>query len=462
MRHFLKPQFRVPKLSTAFQFSMSFVLLALFGSLVLWLPIFHLDPGEHSYFEHFLTSVSLVSVSGMGALPIGTTYNFAGQIFCLLLIQVGGLGVVTFINFGLYSMNQRISLKNQYMLQEVFSRETNENFSSFLISIYQFSLIAELIGSTILMIDFIPRYGWTHGIFNSLFLAVSAFNNSGFHNLGIGSLEAFNSNPLVMVTVSFLVILGGIGFIVWFEVKERIRDFLFLKPRSFKLATQNLSAHTRIVLQTTFILLVWGTLIIFLVEINNPRSMIDMPASDQFLNSFFLSVNSRTAGYTSIFYQDLRPYTKFFLMTLTAIGGAPGGTAGGIKVTSIALLYLLVRSELHGWTDVVVYKRTIPSNIVKKAILITIFFVIMLTLGFGALLLTHPTLPALDLMFEAANALGTSGVSLNTTDLLSPIGKVILVVLMLTGRVGPITLVIGILQQKERNIKYAEAQIHLG
>lgn len=184
MRNFLTTRVKSPKISTAFQFSMSFVILALIGSLLLWMPFFQRDPGAHSYFDHFLTSVSLVSVSGMGALPVGPTYNIFGQIICLILIQVGGLGVVTFINFGLYTMNQRISLKNQYMLQEVFSRDTNENFSSFLLSIYQFSIVSELIGSAILMIDFIPRYGFFEGIFNSFFLAVSAFNNSGFNNLG--------------------------------------------------------------------------------------------------------------------------------------------------------------------------------------------------------------------------------------------------------------------------------------
>ncbi|MBG9985208.1 TrkH family potassium uptake protein [Aerococcaceae bacterium DSM 111022] len=462
MRNFLTTRVKSPKISTAFQFSMSFVILALIGSLLLWMPFFQRDPGAHSYFDHFLTSVSLVSVSGMGALPVGPTYNIFGQIICLILIQVGGLGVVTFINFGLYTMNQRISLKNQYMLQEVFSRDTNENFSSFLLSIYQFSIVSELIGSAILMIDFIPRYGFFEGIFNSFFLAVSAFNNSGFNNLGPGSLEPFNSNPLVLLTTSALVILGGIGFIVWFEVKERVMEYLTSKPRSLKLATQHLSVHTKIVLKTTAILLVSGTMMMFLIEVNNPESMIDMSAGDQFLNSFFLSVNSRTAGYTSIFYQDLQPITKFILMTLTIIGGAPGGTAGGIKVTSVAILYLVIRSELNGWTDVVVYKRTIPQAIVRKAILISLFFVIMLATGFGLLLLTHPTIPALDLMFETVNALGTSGISLNTTDLLNPFGKIILVILMLAGRVGPITLVIGLLQKKERKVKYADAQIHLG
>ncbi len=462
MRHLLKPPFQLPKLSTAFQFSMSFVVLALVGSLLLWLPIFQQIPGQHSFFEHFLTSVSLVSVSGMGVLPIGVTYNFAGQLLCLLLIQLGGLGVVTFINFGLYSLNQRISLKNQYMIQEVFSRDTNEDFSSFLSSIYQFSLMAELIGSLILMLDFIPRFGFWQGIFNAFFLSVSAFNNSGIHNFGEGSLETFSSNPLVLLTVCFLVILGGIGFIVWFEVKERAQQFLFTKPRSFKLATMNLSVHTRVVLQTTAILLITGTIFMFACEINNPDSMVEMSAGDQFLNSFFLSVNSRTAGYTSIFYQDLLPVTKFILMTLTVIGGAPGGTAGGIKVTSIAILALLIRSELHGWQEVVVFKRTIPQAIVKRAILVTLFFVILLTTGYALLLLTHPQLPALDLMFETVNALGTSGISLNTTDLLNPFGKIILIVLMIAGRVGPITLVIGILRQKERSVKYADAQIHLG
>lgn len=453
---------KFPTLSNGLQFSLSFILLALVGSVVLSIPLLHQSGVQATYFDHFLTSVSLVSVSGMAALPVGTTYNFWGQVICLILIQIGGLGVVTLINFGLYTMHRRISLRDQYMIQEVFSRDTNEDFTSFLGSIYSFTLAAELIGSLFLMIDFVPRYGWARGMFNAFFIAVSSFSNSGFDNLGNTSLIAFNNNPLVLLTVSALIILGGIGFIVWFELKERIGEYMASRPRNLRLTLSRLSIHTRIVLITTIGLLILGTVTTFLCEVNNPRSMVQMTNGQQFLNSFFKSVNTRTAGYVAIDYQALLPVTKFLSMVYTIIGGAPGGTAGGIKVTSFAMMLLLIRAELKGYNEVVVFHRTIPIQLIKKATMIVLFFIFLLLMGYSLLLLTHPHLNGLDLLFEAVNAIGTSGISLNTTQLLHPIGKIILVVLMLAGRIGPITLILGLFKRTDQHIHYADTTIHLG
>lgn len=450
------------RLSTSFRLSMSLVTVGLFASLALSLSFFHQPGLEATYFDHLLTAISLVSVTGMAALPIGESYNFLGQLVCLALIQVGGLGVITIINLTLYYLNRRISLQDQLLMQNALNRDSNANFFDFLLSIYRFTLLAELVGAGILMIDFVPRYGWGAGAFNAFFLSVSAFNNSGFHNLGHGSLEAFSQSPLVLLTVAGLVIVGGIGFVVWFELKDRLARLFSDRPFHVRQAFHNLSVHTRVVLKMTLALIVLGTLLIYLVEIRNPQSMVPLAPQEQFLNAFFLSVSSRTAGFTSIQYEFLQPFTKFLLMVLTTIGGAPGGTAGGIKVTTFAILLLLFRSEIRSYSEVVVERRIISSGLVKRAVLIVIFFMALLIFGYSIMLIIHPHLPALDLLFEVVNALGTTGVSLNLTSQLYPSAKLLLIVLMVAGRVGPITLLLGVLQRKDVDIHYAYTNVYLG
>lgn len=450
------------QLKTSLWLSFSLVIFAFLGSLLLAIPIFTRPGVDASYFDHLITSISLVSVSGLAALPIGPTYNMAGQLICLFLIQVGGLGVITILNFGLFTMRRRISLKDQIMIQEAMGRNTNRNFLSFLSSIYRFTLTIELIGAAIIMTDFVPRYGWLHGTFNAFFLSVSAFSNSGFHNLGYNSLEGFSFNPLILLTTSTLVIIGGIGFIVWFEIIETIKTYFHNRPHSWRLAFRKLSIHARLVINTTLIITLLGTLLIFFIEIQNNASMVGFSRLDQLLNSFFTAVNARTAGYASINYEELMPATKFSMMTQTIIGGAPGGTAGGIKVTSFAIVCLLFRSELRNYNQVVIYQRIIPNHLVKKALVIIVFFTIMLFAGFGLLLVTQPHIDSFDLLFEAVSAIGTSGISLNTTDLLTPIGQLIIIIMMIAGRVGPITLLMGILQTKTKEIHYAQTNVHLG
>ncbi|MBZ6527744.1 TrkH family potassium uptake protein [Aerococcaceae bacterium DSM 111021] len=450
------------KISTSLQLTLSFVLVAFIGSLILSFPFFHQPSTDADYFDHLLTAISLVCVSGMAALPIAETYNLAGQVVALLLIQVGGLGVITILNVGIFYINRRLSLQDQYLLQQSLSRDTNKNLLDFLLSIYKFTIATEIIGALIIMYDFVPRFGLARGAFNALFLSISSFSNSGFHNLYTDSLEGFYNNPLILLTVSALVIAGGIGFSVWFELVERVTRFFKSHPRSFRLAFQHLSVHTRVVLMFTSAILILGTVLFLAAEWTNPNTIGEMSPSLKFLNAFFNTTNTRTAGYTSVNYFELNPFTKLSSMIQTIIGGAPGGTAGGIKVTSFAILVLLFKSEIQSYNHVVAFKRIIPSRLVKQAVIIVLFFVILLFTGYGTILLLHPHLDSLDILFETANALGSAGISFNTIVHLNPIGVSIMVILMIAGRVGPITLLLGILQRRNQEIHYAETNIFLG
>lgn len=448
--------------STSFRLVLSFILFAFLGSFILALPIMHHPEVDASYFDHLLTAVSLVCVSGMAALPIGETYTIWGQMVALVMIQVGGLGVITIINTGLYYLHRRIPLKDQYILQAALNRDTNANFIGFLLSIYRFTIYFELLAAAVIMIDFWPRYGFFQGAFNAIFLSVSAFTNSGFDNVGVNDMKAFASNPLILLTLAVLIIAGGLGFSVWFELRERTTRYLKIRPKNFRLAFRNLSTHTQLVLQATLFFIVAGTLLIWISEQSNPATIGDVPLPNQLLASFFKSVSTRTAGYATFSYEDTQPFTKFVYMLLTIVGGAPGGTAGGIKVTTIAILYFLFRSELKSYPEVVYNKRIFPSSLVKQAVMVVLFFIVIATLGYGSLLLTHPHLRSIDLLFETMSSLGTLGVSLNVTENLNLFGRIVIMILTIAGRVGPITLLLAILQRKSPEIHYAKTNVLIG
>ncbi|UUX33247.1 potassium transporter TrkG [Fundicoccus culcitae] len=323
-------------------------------------------------------------------------------------------------------------------------------------------MLIELIGALVIMIDFIPRFGLSQGAFNAVFLAVSAFCNSGFDNFGNNSLQDFSGNYLISLTVSALVIAGGLGFSVWFELIDRFTHFIKDRPRSLKVSFHTTSYNTRLILLMTAILLVFGTLIIWMAESQNEATISGLSIPQQLLTSFFQSANSRTAGYTTIQYEHTLPITRFIYMIFTVIGGAPGGTAGGIKVTTFAILILMIRAELNSYSKVVFKKRVIPTRLVRQAVLIALYFLFFLVIGYALLIITHPYLNALDLMFESVSAIGSSGISIILTDRLSFFGRIILVIMMFAGRIGPSTMLVAILQRKNKEISYVDTNIQLG
>lgn len=223
-----------------------------------------------------------------------------------------------------------------------------------------------------------------------------------------------------------------------------------------------MSTNTRLVLQMTAILLIGGRILIWIGEVRNPLTLGILSFGDQMVSSFFKSASTRTAGYATFAYQDTTSLTKFVYMILTVIGGAPGGTAGGIKITTVAIIALLFRAELQSYSQVVYNKRTIPSTLVRQSVMIVLFFGTLGVVGYASLLLSHPHLSTLDLLFETASAMGTLGVSLNVTDQLNMFGRVVLMILTLAGRVGPITLLLAILQRKQTQMNYAKTDVLIG
>lgn len=456
----MKKQFSRRRLSITQRLSASFLLVILVGSLLLSLPLTHASHApQTTYLDHLFNTVSLVCVTGLSVVPVSQAYNGIGQVIAMLLMQIGGLGLVTLISLSYYQLKQKLSLSDQSLLQSSLSRDSSTGLRSYLYFMYRFTFFIEGLAALVLMMDFIPRFGFGQGIFNSLFLAVSAFCNAGFDNQGSNSLINYATNPIVNLTLAFLIIAGGLGFANWFDLVKQLTLWQKQKPYSITFAYNSLKRQTKLVLYATFMLLVLGTISTWLIEINNSQTLANLSLPQQGLVSFFQTVTMRTAGFATIDYREAHPATNLLYMLQMIIGGAPGGTAGGIKVTVAAIIFLLFKSEIKGEKQVVFAHRAIPQELIKQTLTIIIFFFLTLLSGFFVLLITEPRIDPFALMFEAISALATVGVSMSVTPELSTAGRLVIMALMFVGRVGPITVLLSLLRKSESKVTYAKTEL---
>ncbi|MDD7267554.1 MAG: potassium transporter TrkG [Lachnospiraceae bacterium] len=458
----MKKWINIEDWSTTRKITFSFLLVILVGSVLLSLPWMHRSGAQTQYLDHLFTAVSMVCVTGLSVLNVKEVYSFAGQLVSIGLMQIGGLGLITLISISFYHLKKSLSLKDQYTLQEALNYPSSREIRHFLSMVYRFTFIIEGIGMLLLMFEFVPRFGWVDGIWTSIFTAVSAFCNAGFDNLGDSSLQAYVTNPLVSLTVPALIICGGLGFSVWKDLRDSMRRFLHDRPRRLKRIWSHLSYHSRLVLMMTFGLLIGGMCITWLIELHNPATIGKLSLPQQGITSFFQSATMRTAGFATIDYTKTMPATNFIYMILMFIGGAPGGTAGGVKVTTIAIAILLCIAEIKGSEQVGFGYRSFPRALVKQAVTLLLVFAVVFLTGFALLLLTQPHLSFEELIFEAISAMATVGVSMNLTAKLNVAGEIIIMMLMFIGRVGPLTFFLSMMQRERREIKYAETNILIG
>lgn len=404
----------------------------------------------------------MVCVTGLSVFPIAEVYNGLGQVISVILMQIGGLGLVTLIAVSTYLLRRRMNLSSQNILQSALSYDNNGHLKRYLFNVYKITFIIESLIAILFLIDFIPRFGVSHGIFNAIFLAVSAFCNAGFDNLGGDSLKPFVLNPLLNLLFMILIVSGGIGFAVWVDIKRAIKAFLADRPYRLKTFTRKLSNQTRLVLDTTAVILILGTAITWLLEANNPKTIGLYNPFQQFMVSLFQTVTMRTAGFATISYLDTHTATNILYMIQMIIGGAPGGTAGGVKVTTVAITFLLFKSELAGQSEVTYHHRIIANKVIKQTLTVLIFFFSILIVGYILLLQFEPHHDPIALLFEAVSAIATVGVSMDLTPQLSTSGRLVIMALMFIGRVGPLTVLLSLLQKKEKEIQYAQANITVG
>ena len=449
-RTFLARQF-----SPARIFIFSFAVVILLGAILLWLP-FSAGRNPISFVDALFTSASAVCVTGLTVLDLGRDLTFGGQIVTLFLFQVGGLGIITFsvVLFGL--MGRSISFRGREIVQSTFLHTPRRDFIVIAKWVLLSTFIIEGMGTFFLFVRFSQDFSPGHAFYQALYHAVSAFNNCGY-SLFSDNLAAYQSDVIVNLTVAGLIILGGIGFIVQYEVVARLRGL-----------QKKLSIHTRVVLMTTAILLLVGASFFYLFEMNHILKGASLKT--QLLTSFFQSVTPRTAGFNTVDIGQLTNATILVMMILMFIGASPGSTGGGIKTTSFALLMLMIWNRFKGSEDVNVFNRTIPREILMRTIAIIfasafsiclITSVLLFTGGVGNL---HPTQSRhffVEYLFETISAFGTVGLSMGITANMDDIQKLAIILMMFAGRVGPLTLAFSWYSSR-RSITYAEESVMVG
>ncbi len=443
-------------LSPARRIFLSFAGVIFIGSLLLSLPFVQASGSQATYFDHLFTTVSMVCVTGLFTQPVATTYNVWGQLICMLLIQIGGLGLMTFIGVFYIQGKQKLSLRSREIIQESFSYGETRSLKAFMRSIFLTTFLVEGLGAFLLSFRFVPQLGWGRGLFSAIFLAISAFCNAGFDNFGSTSLIAFQTDPLVNLVIAGLIITGGLGFMVWFDLATHIG----------KKKKGRLHFHTKLVLLLTVGLLAFGTVSSLVLEWNNAGTIGNLPVADKVLVSFFQTVSMRTAGFGTIDYSMARPVTLLIYILQMFLGGAPGGTAGGLKITTFFVLLVFARSELLGLPHANVARRTITPRTVQKSFSVFIIFLMTFLLGLILLGITakgNP--PFIHLIFETISALGTVGVTANLTPDLGKLALSVIMVLMFIGRIGPLTLLVSLADyhpEKKDMIHYMKADISIG
>lgn len=448
----------------AVKIAISFAIVIVIGSLLLTLPISNLESSQTTYFDNLFTAVSMVCVTGLFTLPVAESFTVFGQIICIILMQIGGLGLMTILATLIMRMGRKMRYSNTIAIKEALNRDELGDFKTYLASIIKYTFIIEGTGMLFLAIRFVPEFGLASGLFVSLFLAVSAFCNAGFDNIGAYSLQEYVHDPLVNLVITTLIILGGIGFSVWFDVTHNVQSIIKNKCRSgWKRSYRMLKIHTRLAINMTIGLIVVGTLVFLLVEWNNPNSIGNFTFGEKVLASFFQTVTMRTAGFATLDYELVEPFSLLFFIGTMFIGGSPGGAAGGIKTTTFALVALLIISEIKGQKHVNYAHHTIPIEIIRRAIVVVATFMLFLLAGVSILMLVEDQ-PFLYLLFEAVSALATVGVSVNLTPELSHISQMVLMVLMFVGRIGPITILLSLTRKSKitKDQLYAKTSILIG
>ena len=426
---------------------LSFLAVILAGSLLLALPVSSAGAEPVPYLDALFTATTATCVTGLVTLSTATTWSAFGQTVILILIQVGGLGVITIMSALMLLLHKRMGIGDRLLLQDAFNLNSLSGIIRFVKRVLAGTVLVELTGALLYLPVFVPDYG-VRGIWISLFTSISAFCNAGMDIIGDNSLCDYAANPLVNLVTSLLIILGGIGYVVWWDVMGLGRTAPGKKTRRFR----NLTLHSKIVLVSTLILIFGGGLLILLFEYRNPLTMGGLPLFDKIQIALFQSVTTRTAGFATIAQQDMTNASSMVCLLLMFIGGSPVGTAGGIKTVTAAVLAASALATIQNRQEVCLFHRNISKQTVNKAVAVTMMSFAIVFLS--TLLLSAVTdADALDILFETISAAATVGLSRNLTPGLTVAGKCIIIGTMYLGRVGPISLALALNSgRKHQNI----------
>lgn len=436
---------------------LGFMFVILLGGIILSMP-FSVQSGKSIGFTNALfTATSAVCVTGLNVVDTNTTYNTFGKIVIMVLIQVGGLGIMSLYTLFAMLTGRKLGLKDRLTIQESISNFNLTGVFNTFRDIMFITFAIEGVGAVLFATQLIPKYGIVLGAGKSIFQAVSSFCNAGFDLYGTPgakfvNLTIMNTNYVMLLTTAFLIIIGGLGFIVWNDVY-------------FNRRFSSLTLHSKMVLIMTGFLLVAGTSAFFLLERGNAGTIGNMSTPLQLLNSFFHSVTCRTAGFNSIPTDKMFDSSNFISILLMFIGAAPGSTGGGVKVTTVGVIVLAVLAFTRGEDEVQILKNRIPNSVIIKSISIIALSFMVTSITSIVIMTTTPGTRFLQAMYEATSAFGTVGLSMGITPGLSFVSKYAVIITMFLGRVGPLTAMIVFVSLQKRNKtkwRFTEGKIVVG
>jgi trk system potassium uptake protein TrkH len=436
----------------------SYLAAALTGTILLTLPA--ASTGEPlSLVDGLFTATSGICVTGLIVVDTSTQFTIFGKTVLLILIQMGGLGVMTFSVFLFLFLGRGMGLKGRWIISESFTATPIREIRSLLKAIFLFTFVMEALGTVFLYMFWRHEMASPKALFTGLFHSVSAFCNAGFSFFDT-SFIAYRGSALLNGTVLTLIVVGGIGFPVMYELLQRVRYRERFHRRPFSL-------HMRMVLWTTLILIVSGAFLVFALE--RSHALGSLPWYEKVLTSLFQSITARTAGFNTLDIPKLGGATLFILVMLMFVGASPGSTGGGIKTTSLAVMAAILGNKIRGKDSVSIFRRTIPEETVSRALSIFILAVVTITAGLIVLLITQmgATYSSkeffLAYLFEAVSAFGTVGLSMGVTPTLTSAGKVVIIVLMLLGRVGLLTVAYVVTRRERVTLfRFAEEKVMIG
>ena len=459
-----KLQLKLHKLNTAQIITLSFAGVIFVGGLILWLP-FCAAAGVHTSFsDAMFTATTCVCVTGLVTVVTATHWSLIGKLVILLLIQIGGIGLIALANIIFVSLNRKISMRNRRMIQESYNLEQMAGLVTVVKKVVLCVFAAEGIGAVGYAICFIPKFGLVKGIGQAVFTAISAFCNAGIDLLGENSLAPYVKDPMVNITTILLIIASGLGFTVWWDLGKKIK-LVFQRKLSPGRVYRTLRLQSKLVLTTTGILLLGGTIFIFIFEYHNPDTLGNLSAGQKVMAAAFQSVTTRTAGFFTVDQGALTNGSVMISLFLMLVGGSPMGTAGGIKTTTLAVLILSIITNRRGKKDVEVYGRKIRNSYVRSALVVAGTSISVLFVSVLLIFAVMPQASFVDVLYELTSAVGTVGLSRGLTAVVNTPAKWIIIFTMYLGRIGPLTLgaaVVARAQKKAEDVYLAEENIMIG
>ncbi|MBF0315085.1 MAG: Trk family potassium uptake protein [Oligoflexia bacterium] len=432
---------------------MSFALWIAIGTVLFMLPISAAPNVTISFVDALFMATSASCVTGLATMSIGNSLSLFGQMVLLVLVQIGGLGIMILYGSMAILAGKYMPLKERVVMQDLLDASNMDEIIVMIVDIVRYTILIELWGAIILTVGFtLEGFEFGRSLYLGFFHSIMAFCNAGF-GLFDNSLEDFATVPLVHGTIAILIILGGVGFVVLKDLRDNL--VLGFNPTRFRM-------HTKVVLSTTGILLLAGTLLVFFGEFLS--ALDNYTLWEKLQISFFQSVTLRTAGFDSIAIGSLQQHTIYVMGIFMFIGGSSGSTAGGIKVTTFAILYQSMKSILYNRPRVEAFDRTIPAYVVVKSTALVFISMAVVAVAIFVMIKIEPSKAVLSLYFEVLSAFGTVGLSTGITSDLSYAGKLVIAFIMYIGRIGPLTLILAVGQHAESNqlVEYPEGRVLIG